>query len=186
MIVKEKEPAMRTRVFTETHHNFGARSAVPGLLLVALAVFLPGVSLAATPATPYIQEVSPPSAIPPAAMDVTLTITGTNFSDGTLAPLLGTLLSNVQFGSLTITTPAPVLASCSSGICTQLQVTIPKASIATGTVEVKVLNPFNPLNGRSVHRSAASENRSDPLPQESIQEITGPCRFGIAEDLASQ
>src|SRR5690242_11230526 len=114
-----KEDPMKTRTLT----------SVGGLLLVTL-VLLPGIALAQpTPPVPYIQEVSPPSATTPASVDVTLTITGTNFSDGTLAPVSGTPLSNVQFGSLSITTPTPVAASCSSGICTQLKVTVPMASI---------------------------------------------------------
>ncbi len=109
---------------------------------MAVALALPSVSQANTPPVPFIQVVSPPSAAPPANTDLTLTLTGSGFSDGNFTPA-STVLFDGPNGAATLTTTASLcdVALGAVGVCAQLTVIIPAADVVTGTAIITALNP---------------------------------------------
>jgi hypothetical protein len=153
------------------------RPRAPRGLILAAALLLPSLPVAAIPVVPpvpLIQAVSPASAQTPASGDVTLTLTGSGFSDGNFTPP-----STVEFdgpnGTVTIPTMAcdsgpdagktcTTNSDCASpgvcktratlcqvipqtlGVCAELTVTIPQADLVTGTATIRVLNPFPAAN----------------------------------------
>ena len=114
------------------------------VLMVGVILLLPGVARASGPvATPFIQQLSQPS-VAPGGGDLSLTITGSGFSNNSNSPT-ATVLFIGPAGTDTLT-PTSVGSTCSFyGYCSQVTVTIPKADTATaGMAVIIVENPTSP------------------------------------------